>query len=373
MHLTNDQIQVLLVEKLSGTIMPEDDSLIEQLLAENPELRKQWLHLQKELSRLGGSPPAISEDDAWEKIKENMQPVPRIPTLRRFVAAASIVTLIAGAALLWNRQNTLPVAKIPDAGPAIALVFDNGNRLLLQHREIIRLGSLRLRADQQQMTLPLPNQANPLPGSATLLVPPTLNYKLSLSDGTEVWLNSQSQLRFPLNFQGPKREVFLQGEAYFKVRKDGDHPFIVHTGKTAVLVVGTQFNLNTYEKDSIATALVEGAVITRDSNGRSVFVGPGMQSVYTTKKGFQTNPFDETETLSWLKGVYYFHDTPLKNIASVLHRWYNKDCDFANTHLSNITFSGQLIKKQSLQSFLDNLNLAKDMHASISDGKIVFR
>jgi len=382
MNLTHDQIQILLVEKLSGSITPEDDALIEHLLAADPELNRQWQRLLLELTRLGGSPSSLSEDDAWNKVKISMRP-PRAGLARKFgtfrtggfqaAAAVAFIIMISGAALLWNKRSTPPVARVPAANstPAIALVLDNGDRILLQRPGIIRLGEWRLQADQQQMKLP--TQTGSIPGSATLLVPPTLNYKLALSDGTEVWLNSQSRLRFPLNFQGPKREVFLQGEAYFKVGKDAGHPFIVHTDKTEVAVVGTQFNLNAYEKDSISTALVEGAVITRDSVGHSIRVRPGMQSVYTKANNFLTTSFDEAETLSWLKGVYYFHNTPLKNIAKVLDRWYDVESDFTNTHLQDLTFSGELIKTQSLQSFLDNLNLAEDMHASIHDGRIVFR
>lgn len=375
MHLTNDQIQVLLIEKLSGSISPEDDELISRLLTEDPKLQQQWLSLQADLSRLGGSSSSltsISEEEAWNKVKANMRS-PRILRIRRFVAAASVIILVAAAAFLWNRQRTPPIAQSPatPSTPAIALVLDNGNRLLLQHREIIRIGSMEMQADEQQMTLP--STAQTTLSSATLLVPPTLNYKLSLSDGSEVWLNSQSHLRFPLNFQGPKREVFLQGEAYFRISKDAQHPFIVHTEKTEVLVVGTEFNLNTYESDSISTALVAGAVITRDSSGHFIPLHPGLQSVYSATHGFHTKPFDQRETLSWLKGVYYFHNTPLKQIANVLSRWYNAVPNFTNTRLQDLTFSGELIKAQSLQSFLDNLNLAEDIHATISDGKIVFR
>ncbi|HEY6900392.1 MAG TPA: FecR domain-containing protein, partial [Puia sp.] len=229
-------------------------------------------------------------------------------------------------------------------------------------------GPVELHADPQQMTLPATTTAS-LQWS-TLAVPPTLDYKITLSDGTEVRLNSQTTLRFPLGFQGPKREVYVQGQAWFKVSKDKLHPFIVHTPGTEVLVVGTQFDVNTYEEKE-ETALVEGAVILKHGS-TEVAIKPGIMSVYTPGRGFSTSPFDPTELLSWMKGVYYFHNTPLKDLAKLITRWYNVEVQFMNPGLQGKTFSGQIVKGQPLQSFLDNLNLSEDMHGSLRDGKIIF-
>lgn len=376
MHLTNSEIQILLVEKITGTIAAADDLLLERLLAENAAVREQWLNLQQELGQMGGPPKAISEEEAWMKVRSHLrtpEPAARIPLLKRVVVAATILVAVAGAIVLWERKppHGLTQASGANAGPVISLVMDNGRRLTLRGPQIIQLGSLRVQADQKQMSLP----AGPIATSewSTLLVPPTLDYKISLSDGTEVWLNAQTHLRFPFSFQGPRREVFLEGEAYFTVSKDREHPFIVHTDRTDVLVVGTQFNINTYEKDHVATALVEGAVVARDAQGKSVAIRPGVEAVYTATRGFFTQPFDETEVLSWMKGVYYFHNTPLKDISKVLTRWYNAEIYFKNSDLKNKTFSGELIKTQSLQSFLDNLNLSEEMRAYQSRGKVIFQ
>src|SRR5690606_25037817 len=120
-------------------------------------------------------------------------------------------------------------------------------------------------------------------------VPFKRDYKLILSDGTEVWLNSLSNLRFPFNFIGEKREVFLEGEAYFKVAKD-TKPFIVHVGETDIKVLGTSFNINS-DGTQVITSLVEGSVLNSAGN-ESVLLKPGYQSIFEPLTGFKEQAFD---------------------------------------------------------------------------------
>ena len=127
----------------------------------------------------------------------------------------------------------------------------------------------------------------------TLWVPAGESYKIVLSDGTEVWLNAATRLRFPSRFYGKQREVYVEGEAYFKVAKDAAHPFIVHTTLTQVQVLGTSFNINTYEAGNVKTALVEGKVLTKSNDGKSMELTPGYAANYEVAKGFVSGVFDE--------------------------------------------------------------------------------
>jgi ferric-dicitrate binding protein FerR (iron transport regulator) len=98
-----------------------------------------------------------------------------------------------------------------------------------------------------------------------------------------------------------------------------------------------------------------------------------VEAVYSAKHGFSTQPFDSTEVLAWMNGVYYFHNATLKNLSRVLARWYNVEVDCSNKKLLYKTFTGKLIKGQQIQAFLDNLNLALDMKAVEHDGRVVFQ
>lgn len=375
MELTSDQIQILLVEKLAGTIDEKDNVLIEQLLVTDDQVRKQWLELQQQLEQSGGPRREVDEEESWKKLRPLLQRAPgngRVLTMRRLAAAAAIVLVLATGFLLFHGKTN--DESIGERGltekPAISLILENGRRIALQRSQTLQVGSVVVQASEKQMTLPLGK------GSATewstLDVPAAFDYKITLSDGSEVWLNAQSRLRFPFNFQGLKREVYIQGEAYFKVSKDKAHPFIVHTPQTEIQVLGTQFNVNTYKDCKVETALVEGSVITRDAHGSEVAIKPGEEAVYSTRHGFSTQPFDSTEVLAWMSGVYYFHNTTLKNLSRVLARWYNVEVDCRNPDLLHKTFTGKLVKGQQIQAFLDNLNLALDLHAVISNGKVVF-
>ena len=374
MQLTSEQIQILLVEKLAGTIEEADNLLLEGLIAEDPAVRQQWQDMQEQLGRLGGVPQGVDEDEAWQKVAAGMRrPARTIPMFAKVTAAAAVILLVVGAVFLVRSKPSDPLAQNYDwkGKPVITLLTDNGQNINIEAAQTIRLGDISARADQKEMVFPVAPA-----GTAqwsTLAVPSTMDYKLSLPDGTEVWLNAQTRIHFPSGFQGTRREVYVQGEAFFRVSRDQQHPFIVHAGQTEVQVLGTSFNINTYAADCSVTSLVEGAVINRDEHGGEVALRPGTQAVYSADRHFSTQPFDETEVLSWMKGVYYFHNTPLKDISKVISRWYNAEVYFKNTGMQSKTFSGQLDKAKTLQVFLDNLNLSEEMHAAFSDGKVIFQ
>jgi transmembrane sensor len=372
MQLTSEQIQILLVEKLAGTIEEENNLLLERLIAEDPAVRQQWLTMQEQLGQLGGAPQGVDEEEAWRRVSGKMRSR-TIPMFAKVTAAAAVILLVVGAVFLVRRKPSNPLAQnyVWKGKPVIVLFTDNGQNVNIEAAQTIRLGDISARADRKEMVFPIAPT-----GTAqwsTLAVPSTMDYKLSLPDGTGVWLNAQTRIHFPSSFQGARREVYVQGEAFFKVSKDRQHPFIVHAGQTEVQVLGTSFNINTYATDCSVTSLVEGAVINRDAHGSEIALRPGTQAVYSSDRHFSTRPFDETEVLSWMKGIYYFHDTPLKDISKVISRWYNAEVYFKDTGMQSKTFSGQLDKAKTLQVFLDNLNLSEEMHAAFSDGKVIFQ
>jgi len=380
MQLTSEQIQILLVEKLAGTIEDADNQVVERLIAGDPAVRRQWMDMQQLLGQLGGMPREVNEEKAWQKVSSGMLPGgssgrprrARVAPLLMRVAAAMIVVVVGTLFLLRSRPSNPLAGNYEWKGtPVIRLYIDNGRTVDIGGDQTIRLGDVYARASQKEMVLPAGVTA--APQWSTLAVPATMGYKLSLADGTEVWLNAQTRIHFPSGFRGPRREVYVEGEAFFKVSKDQQHPFIVHANQTEVRVLGTSFNINTYETNREETALVEGAVISRDTHGSEVALRPGIRAVYSRGPGFSTHSFDSTEVLSWMKGIYYFHNTPLGDLSKVLTRWYNAEVYFKNDDLRSKTFSGELDKAHTLQVFLDNLNLSEEMHAAFIDGRVIFQ
>jgi ferric-dicitrate binding protein FerR (iron transport regulator) len=185
-------------------------------------------------------------------------------------------------------------------------------------------------------------------------VPAGANYKIVLSDGTEVLLNAATRLRFPFRFAKAQREVYLEGEAYFKVATDAHRPFIVHTPLTRIDVLGTSFNVNSYEEGRVKTALVEGKVITRCSEGKSMELSPGYAAEYLAEKGFSSEKFDEDDELSWMNGLYYFHDMPVAGLAHLASRCYGIHIVIDKEKFAGRSVTG-LLDRTKLSDFLNDL------------------
>lgn len=191
-----------------------------------------------------------------------------------------------------------------------------------------------------------------------LTIPRGGQYFVKLSDGTQVWLNSESQLKYPVNFiEGETRLVELvYGEAYFDVSPSTNHSnskFKVLTGIQEVEVLGTEFNIKAYQDEEyVYTTLVEGKVAVKNSLTRSQLI-PGQQAIIN----IDTENLDITEAdiyreTSWKEGVFSFRKKPLKDIMRVLARWYDMDVVFESKNLKEERFIGTLDKSQSIESIL---------------------
>lgn len=194
-----------------------------------------------------------------------------------------------------------------------------------------------------------------------LSVPRGGQFFLKLSDGTKVWLNSETQLKYPVSFrEGESRQVeLLYGEAYFDVSPSTEHKgadFKVRHEQQDVQVFGTAFNIKAYmDETNIYTTLVEGKVSVNFEN-QSEILEPGEQSnLNILTKALDVTTVDLYDQISWRKGVFSFKRKPLKDIMQVLARWYNMDVEFDNKRLESIGFSGVLGKEQGIEEVLETL------------------
>lgn len=373
----HEYIRQLFIEKLTGTLNPADETVLQQLLSKNEENRAFYATLVAESKRLNAEQfiANIDEQAALHTLKQQIKPK-KIP-LWRYVAAA--VVLIAVGVGIWlnvsQHQNTAsPLAskkKNPLNDKAIQLQLDNGEVLTLNKQgknELINLADVKIQTSEDGIAAINGGEAN---RQTTLYVPAKQDYHITLSDGTKIWLNSISKLQFPLRFNGPQREVYIEGEAYLEVAKDASKPFIVHTKTTDIKVLGTKFNVNTYTENIAKTALVEGAVLLT-ANNKSVRLTPGQQGVYHTNEGFTVAPFDAGQTISWINGIYYFQNSSLKEIATVINRWFAVEVVFENPQLANLRLSG-LLEKQQLTAFLKDLETSSDVESKLVDNKLYLK
>ena len=205
----------------------------------------------------------------------------------------------------------------------------------------------------------------------TLIVPKGGEYSLELPDGTVVWVNSESSLRFPEKFTSNRREVFLEGEAYFEVKKDANRPFYVHTEAGKVRVLGTAFNVCAYSNDRFwQTTLVEGSVmINQEENEVLLKPNEQYQIDMETGKGELKEVLPELYT-SWRDGKFYFKAYTFEELVGKLERWYDFTMFYTNESIKNRRFSGVVNKHESLQDMLKFLEMTSDVQFNVK-GNVV--
>ena len=197
-------------------------------------------------------------------------------------------------------------------------------------------------------------------------------YRLELADGTKVWLNAATELRFPVNFTGDMREVYLKGEAYFQVKRDEKHPFIVHTSMGAVEVLGTSFNVRDYEDErEVVTTLETGKVMYVSGNTREkVTLNPGYQVLEKESSPVEVRKVDPLQYTGWREGKYVFEDVALEDIMRTLCRWYDIDVVYANPAVKKFHFTGDLERYESISIFLSFIETGGDVKFK-TEGKTI--
>ena len=206
-------------------------------------------------------------------------------------------------------------------------------------------------------------------GIHTLKIPRGMNKQLTLTDGTQVWLNAESTLEYPETFEGkPNREVYLKGEAYFEVTKNASQPFRVKTDALETLVLGTSFNVRAYSKEDTQVTLVEGSVKVSDKLQNELRLQPGE---HTDQKLNKTKVEKADDYHSWAEGVFYFDNTELVEIMRELGRWYNINIVFTNKEIMYERLHFQANRKGTLEDALELLNTMQKVNARIEKDKVV--
>ncbi|WP_349317881.1 FecR domain-containing protein [Chitinophaga sp. MM2321] len=347
-----------MTEKLAGIISAADEQLLDELIEEDEQVRGIWMEMQE------GSLPV--QQKPWLEVTsfyEQHQPR-RFPV--QWAAAAAIMICIGVAGWMKFNKTVKPpktqLAVAPYAMPEIQNK-KNGIQLQLASGSKINLSKASQRifvdADQlsnSQKTLTYAATNNLPAGINAITVPIGMDYKINLSDGTEVWINSATTLRFPFTFSKDKREIAVNGEAYFKIAEDASRPFIVYLPNSTVEVMGTTFNVNSYDSSKIKVSLVAGAV-KMNASKQAVVLKPGQQGVFREKTGaLHVKPFDEGQELSWLAGTYIFSNATLDEVSSVIPRWFGVPVVIDNSLLGKKNFSGRVNRRDPITDFLHALS-----------------
>lgn len=211
----------------------------------------------------------------------------------------------------------------------------------------------------------------------TLNVPRGGEYSLTLSDGTHIWLNAESELHFPSHFTSDTRIISIKGEAYMEVAKDISRPFIVKTGNAQVHVTGTRFNVRNYQDESsLKVTLVSGAVTMEsvDDGKKMVELTPGKQFTLNNSTGKHTVTYaDISEVLAWHNGIFVFEQKTLLSMANELSRWYDIKIE-VDPSVAQLRYSGELNRSQSIEPLLKILRRTGELDfEKTSTGMKIFK
>jgi ferric-dicitrate binding protein FerR (iron transport regulator) len=314
-------------------------------------------------------------------------------TSKKWLVAASLSLLLVTAAYFWYSQpssvsisaSTQPVETnidLPPGGNKAVLTLSNGKAIILDSVENGALaqqgGTKVVKLQSGQLVYKNQNLADRTQNISfnTLAVPRGGQYKLTLPDGSKVWLNAASSLKFPTAFTGKKRQVELTGEAYFEISPDTKRPFSViipagisGTNQMVIEVLGTYFNVNAYKDEpAVRTTLLEGSVrVAQGSLSR--LLQPGQQA-QTTKGTNDINIIRPNldEVIAWKNGIFRFDNEDLPTIMRKISRWYDIEVDFQE-NVPESRFSGMISRNTNLSQVLQVLEI-NGVHFKIEGKKI---
>ena len=384
MHPDSDHIHWLMIEQLTGEISEADERYLSSLLDSDPAVREAYKVLQEQYAR-----EDLETKFARLKFSESWKPMPTLKyrqhnAIRRkligIAAAAAILTGILVTVYVINNQkssssNEVLTTTISE-GNGIKLHVAGGKTLDLSNntgQTTLGNGTL-LNGSRDSLTFIVGSDKNGTTAINTLSVPVGMDYKVLLSDGTMVWLNSSSILKFPFNFLDAKREISIEGEAYIEVTRNSKKPFIVHTPHGSINVLGTGFNINTYDPQTLRVSLVEGSVQVEAAE-KPVTLKQGQEAVYdAAQKHLKVQDFDEEEVLSWRQGIHLFYDNTVQEICEVFPRWYGVSIVIDNKSITNRTFTGILNRKEPIDKFLRALKATSSINEyELKDGVLHLR
>ncbi len=347
-------IRELLVKEYYGLITEAEQQELDAILAESEEARRMRAAIRS--ADIDEAKQYLQKVDVSGRLQNAFVQHHARRRRRRIAALLLLGSIATGAYLLLSRHDTTaPATTASIPAHTATLQLADGHVIPLHDSGQQDVSTQQASLQNNNRVLRLNASAGGTSGWNTLTVPTRLDYRIVLEDGTEVWLNSASKIRFPLKFKGPQREVFIEGEAYLSVKEDATRPFIVHAGQTDIRVLGTAFNVNAYTATRVVTSLVQGKVAIRNGS-HELTLQPGREAVTATNTPIVERHFDPEATLSWREGIHYFQSATVKEIADIIGRWYDIQVVIDEPAAAKVALRGKLYRHQPLQTFIDYFN-----------------
>lgn len=347
-------------KKLFLEVLDYKEALMNLRDSSNLDTEKSWVHLSSRLSASKASTTPITQTVSYRKI---------------VLYVSSAVAILAFAA--WMIASFIPHQKeVIQRGKEYAVIYpavnnpqnvvlktSNGQSIVVgdihNQNKIAQAGA---QANSNELNYQDISQAEG-EETHTLVIPRGKQFKVVLDDGTEVLLNTESSLRYPVRFSGKERVVELSGEAFFKVAKDTSHPFVVKSGNTEVRVLGTQFDFCNYSQERRHITLVSGSLKVKETTANNQIVLRPGEDVILGQSKLVSKQANIEETTAWMSGLFYFENSELGDIMKVLGRWYNLTVKFIDVESMHYHFSFWSNRNDSPKEVVDRLNKVGKVNA----------
>lgn len=375
----------LLLKKIKGTLTKDEKHLFDAWFKESETHKEYFFKVEKNYQKDLGH---INLEKAWERISQESFVKNRQRVYFRYSAAAAILLIFVVAFYYFQNSSEADIrSKITPTSVVVSddeikigtdkaiLELENGeNVALVKGKEYV---AKNIKSTGEKLTYTSSNNKLEISSQNILTVPRGGQFLLVLSDGTKVFLNSETKLRYPVAFadNATRKVELLYGEAYFEVTPSSEHNgnhFMVISRNQEIDVIGTEFNVKSYKEEFlIKTTLVEGQVRVGNKI-ESLVLKPNEQSQFDLKTNkIKVSQIDVYNEISWKRGVFSFKNTSLKQIMKVLSRWYDVDFEYQDDAKSETKFNGSFRKKQRIQEILSIIEKTNEATFNINGKKII--
>ncbi|MDD7888230.1 FecR family protein [Flavivirga sp. 57AJ16] len=382
----------LIANEINGSISESDKATLADWLEESEDNKMIYKAIMEE----GWYQSIVEEievfdiDKGWQKVQGRIHSKAKVmklfPRVYKYIAAVLVVGLLITGYIFkdnWfsTTQNNKPIIvnnQIKTGSNKATLTFEDGTQVILEKGTTLQMNNMTSNGEEIIYT------DNKKPSEDieynVITIPRGGQFFIKLNDGTQVWLNSESQLRYPVNFiDGETRQVDLvYGEAYFDVSPSTEHKgldFKVYHDQQEVQVLGTEFNIKAYKDETnVYTTLAEGKVAI-NYNNKTQLLDPGEQSILDSNTNVLkiTNVDVKIET-AWKEGDFNFiQGKSLKEIMKILSRWYDFDIIFENESLEDVRFKGILGKNQNVEEILSAIKSTSINNYEINNKTIILK
>lgn len=390
-----EQLKSLYQKFLSGNCTDGELDLLFQYFKVSAEQELSEL-VRQELDSADDSTEATFEEfiklsKVHDRIKSGIyseiREMPDTSSYRRILyslsAAAAVIVFISLGIMFYplkDKQEQVQVVRarfdqdVAPGGNKAFLTLANGTKLSLTDAmdgELAKQAGISIvKTEDGQLVYNVSNtikEGNTAPLFNTIETPRGGQYQINLPDGSRIWLNASSSLRYPVVFTGNERKVELTGEAYFEIAENKASPFRVISNNQVVEVLGTHFNINSYpEEGPVKTTLLEGSVKIRSRNN-TVMLKPGQQS--QVDHSIRVTQADINESVAWKNGKTQFSNADIKTIMRMLSRWYDVEVQYQGEMIET-GFGGSVSRSKNISEILKLLELTGDVHFKIEGRRV---